>query len=90
MAAYTLLLLVTQNDFFFYFRCGIVSLWMAGQFLDPSNDKDVIDLKVDICLVDNDPKTNFIARKNMCSISSNIKKGNTHIFLLLSREHKVV
>ena len=29
---------VLQLLFLFYFRCGIVSLWMAGQFLDPSND----------------------------------------------------
>jgi len=26
-------------------QCGIVSLWMAGQFLDPSNDKDVADIQ---------------------------------------------
>ena len=72
--AYTLLLLGIQKYFFLYFRCGIVSLWMAGQFLDPSNEKDVTDIQDKAIEMRFTKHGEMFSAKNMAKLATTVFK----------------
>ena len=58
--------------FLFYFRCGIVSLWMAGQFLEPSNDKDVVDIQDKAIEMQFTKHGEMFSAKNMAKLAATV------------------
>ena len=60
--------------FLFYFRCGIVSLWMAGQFLDPSNDTDVADIQDKAIEMQFTKHGEMFSAKNMAKLAKTVYK----------------
>jgi len=53
-------------------QCGIVSLWMAGQFLDPSNDKDVVDIQDKAIEMKFTKHGEMFSAKNMAKLATTV------------------
>jgi len=53
-------------------QCGIVSLWMAGQFLDPSNDKDVVDIQDKAIEMQFTKHGEMFSAKNMAKLAATV------------------
>lgn len=55
-------------------QCGIVSLWMAGQFLDPSNDTDVADIQDKAIEMQFTKHGEMFSAKNMAKLAKTVYK----------------
>jgi len=53
-------------------QCGIVSLWMAGQFLEPSNDKDVVDIQDKAIEMQFTKHGEMFSAKNMAKLAATV------------------